>query len=142
MGVLEDAIREHLELKRKHGASDDELEEQEAEALGPARREFAAEAESEAVEEAPAPLDEVEAVEEPLLEEPLVEEPPPEEPPPEEPAPPVPQGDTQVHEQLHPEPEVPPARAEEEEEPDFQQEAPDDDRLWHEQRPPRDFDFD
>jgi hypothetical protein len=38
MGVLEDAIREHLDLKRKHGASDAELNEQEAEALGPARR--------------------------------------------------------------------------------------------------------
>ena len=39
MGVLEDAIREHLELKRRHGASDEELRRQEAEALGPARRE-------------------------------------------------------------------------------------------------------
>src|ERR687888_1806633 len=42
MGVLEDAIREHLELKRKHGASAEELEQQEAEALGPARRGFEA----------------------------------------------------------------------------------------------------
>jgi hypothetical protein len=40
MGVLEDAIREHLDLKRKHGASDEELNEQEAEALGPARRDL------------------------------------------------------------------------------------------------------
>lgn len=38
MGVLEDAIREHLDLKRKHGASDEELNRQEADALGPARR--------------------------------------------------------------------------------------------------------
>ena len=38
MGVLDDAIREHLELKRKHGASDDEIAQQEVEALGPARR--------------------------------------------------------------------------------------------------------
>ena len=38
MGVLEDAIREHLDLKRRHGASDEELNQQEAEALGPARR--------------------------------------------------------------------------------------------------------
>jgi hypothetical protein len=38
MGVLEDAIREHLDLKRLHGASDEELTQQEAEALGPARR--------------------------------------------------------------------------------------------------------
>ena len=40
MGVLEDAIREHLDLKRRHGASDEELNEQEAEALGPARRDL------------------------------------------------------------------------------------------------------
>src|SRR3954468_22837845 len=40
MGVLEDAIREHLELKRRHGASDEEVEQKELEALGPARREF------------------------------------------------------------------------------------------------------
>ena len=38
MGVLEEAIREHLDLKRKHGASDEELNQQEADALGPARR--------------------------------------------------------------------------------------------------------
>ena len=38
MGILDDAIREHLELKRRRGASDDELAKQEAEALGPARR--------------------------------------------------------------------------------------------------------
>ena len=41
MGILDDAIREHLELKRKHGAAEDELERQEEEALGPARREVA-----------------------------------------------------------------------------------------------------
>src|SRR5436190_18735062 len=39
MGLLEDAIREHLDLKRKHGASHDELLQEEADALGPARRE-------------------------------------------------------------------------------------------------------
>src|SRR5215208_1218923 len=38
MGILDDAIREHLELKRRRGATDDELARQEAEALGPARR--------------------------------------------------------------------------------------------------------
>lgn len=40
MGALEDAIREHLDLKRRHGASDEELTQQEAEALGPARRDL------------------------------------------------------------------------------------------------------
>src|SRR3954462_9255574 len=42
MGLLDDAIREHLELQRRHGASREELERQEQEALGPARQgEFA-----------------------------------------------------------------------------------------------------
>lgn len=39
MGILDDAIREHLELKRAHGAEEEEVLRQEAEALGPARRE-------------------------------------------------------------------------------------------------------
>ncbi len=34
MGILDDAIREHLDLKRKHGARDSELRELESEALG------------------------------------------------------------------------------------------------------------
>src|SRR4051812_2775112 len=41
MGVLDDAIREHLELKRRHGATEDEVQRQEEEALGPARRDVA-----------------------------------------------------------------------------------------------------
>jgi hypothetical protein len=40
MGVLDDAIREHLDLKRQRGASDAEISRAEAEALGPARRSF------------------------------------------------------------------------------------------------------
>ena len=39
MGILDDAIREHLELKRMHGASEEELRQQEVEALGSPRRE-------------------------------------------------------------------------------------------------------
>ncbi|MDQ4144754.1 MAG: hypothetical protein M3198_13620 [Actinomycetota bacterium] len=39
MGVLDEAIRDHLELKRRHGASEEEIARTEAEALGPARRE-------------------------------------------------------------------------------------------------------
>lgn len=39
MGQLSDAIREHLELKRQHGAAEEEISHQEAEALGPVRRE-------------------------------------------------------------------------------------------------------
>ena len=38
MGLLDDAIREHLELKRQHGADPDEVSRQEREALGAARR--------------------------------------------------------------------------------------------------------
>ena len=38
MGVLDDAIREHLDLKRRRGASDEEIARAEAEALTPARR--------------------------------------------------------------------------------------------------------
>ena len=57
MGILDDAIREHLELKRKHGVSEEELERQQDEALGPARREVAQQpdgAETSAEESAPA----------------------------------------------------------------------------------------
>ena len=38
MGVLDEAIREHLDLKRRRGASEDEIARAEAEALGPPRR--------------------------------------------------------------------------------------------------------
>ena len=38
MGILDEAIREHLELKRQHGAGDSELKQLEDEAFGPAER--------------------------------------------------------------------------------------------------------
>lgn len=38
MGILDEAIREHLELKRQHGAGDSELKELEDEAFGQAER--------------------------------------------------------------------------------------------------------
>ena len=38
MGLLDDAIREHLELKRRRGADPAEIERDEQEALGPVRR--------------------------------------------------------------------------------------------------------
>jgi hypothetical protein len=41
MGILDDAIREHLELKRAHGASEDDVRRQEAEVFGPPRQEAA-----------------------------------------------------------------------------------------------------
>jgi hypothetical protein len=42
MGILDEAIREHLELKRQHGAGDNELRELEDEAFGPPARPGAA----------------------------------------------------------------------------------------------------
>src|SRR4051795_13784242 len=42
MGLLDDAIREHLELKRRHGASEEEIVRAEHEALAPARRDSSA----------------------------------------------------------------------------------------------------
>jgi hypothetical protein len=38
MGILDDAIREHLELRRRHGAREDELQRIEDEAFGPPAR--------------------------------------------------------------------------------------------------------
>ncbi|MBV9820358.1 MAG: hypothetical protein JOZ07_18670 [Solirubrobacterales bacterium] len=38
MGLLDDAIREHLDLKRRHGADPAEVERAEREALGPVKR--------------------------------------------------------------------------------------------------------
>jgi hypothetical protein len=51
MGILDDAIREHLELKRSHGASEDEVRRQEAEVFGPVRSDVAAEPAAEAAAE-------------------------------------------------------------------------------------------
>jgi hypothetical protein len=223
MGVLDDAIRQHLDLKRQHGAPEEEVTRQETEALGPARREAAPEpaahdedaagefyddadaveetqliepgtddgdelfAEPPLVEEAaplvqeaapspgyaeeleaeePVPAVEPEVLEEPhpsppakIEGDPLVphEQPPPHEPPfREEPS--APAGDTppRGHEPLdqpteeHPPPPPPeggPAPEGEGEDvlegtPDFLEETPEHDRLWFEQKPPRDFDFD
>jgi hypothetical protein len=54
MGLLDDAIREHLELKRRHGADPDEVARQEREALGaPRRGEFAQPEGAAAVEDVP-----------------------------------------------------------------------------------------
>jgi hypothetical protein len=134
MGVLEDAIREHLDLKRRHGASDEELSHQEAEALGPARRDVP-EAENE-----PSADDTAHTAVVPV--EPGAAMEPPVEPAAVEPAPPV-----QEQSEPAPEPEAPPAPADqdtimyspgespEDPDPDFAGEAP-------EQKPPGDLDFD
>ena len=158
MGLLDDAIREHLELKRSRGADPQDVEREEQEALGPPLRgEFAATPESpEAAEglepvEPPAPI----AAAEPGLE--PVPEPEPE-----------PRGDLEgwldepaeaplqatteyVPDDVEAPPEVPQGedlleepRGEDvlEETPEFLQETPEHERLWFEQKPPRDFDLD
>ena len=53
MSILDDAIREHLELKRQHGADDSELKQLEDEAFGPAERPSAEQALPDAAAEAP-----------------------------------------------------------------------------------------
>jgi hypothetical protein len=53
MGILDDAIKEHLELKRQHGAGDSELKQLEDEAFGPPERPGAEEAAPDPFAEAP-----------------------------------------------------------------------------------------
>ncbi len=165
MGLLDDAIREHLELKRNRGADPSEVARQEEEALGDPRgpapdteadgdldEPFEADPEPD-----PAPGPDLEAAGllpgEPLPE--VAEEAPvphvAEEP--EDDAPWL-DDDALEGRPRAPEPEPPTAeqasaaRTPEEDEdvledtPDFLQDTPEHDRLWFEQRPPRDFDFD
>jgi hypothetical protein len=179
MGLLDDAIREHLDLKRKHGAGEDELNRQEVEALGPARRDFSADsaqateadaaepgeavaaaepAEPAATEPAgwlddepgAAPFDAVEAPAEPEVEPVRAQEPlPAPDPAPAAAPPPAPERresdtPTQGFPAVSRDDEPPPEGEEDvlEETPDFLQDTPEHDRLWFEQKPPRDFDFD
>ncbi|UGS33906.1 hypothetical protein [Capillimicrobium parvum] len=209
MGLLDDAIREHLELKRRSGADPSEVARQEREALGPARR--GPEPLEVPQQSAPAQEGADPALIDPQVDAPIHHEPDdvPEYVPPPEPsrpeaeperlaeAPPVepersaavpeeaevdweaPEAEAEAEAQPDPEPpprshtdqetvafdaadiqdaerrprrepleEPPPpfdaGRDEDvlEETPDFLQETPEHDRLWFEQRPPRDFDFD
>ena len=205
MGILDDAIRQHLELKRQHGAAEEELQRQEEEALGPARRDVApaepsagdGEVELEAPDEAAAAeaaseqetelFDTDAAAEQPdaaleELDDPAAgfDEPEsapsagpdipfePDEEPQREPEgvptpdalPPSPapfdadttfeelgERDEPEDEEAEPKDEAAgePDRDEPdvlEDTPDFLQETPEHDRLWFEQKPPRDFDFD
>jgi hypothetical protein len=209
MGLLDDAIREHLDLKRRRGADPAEVERAERDALGPVRRgpddhppplepmaatrdpdddwdEFA-----EAHEHAPGseldadedfePFDELEHDDEFESSPQAVTEAPP---PPPRPTAPEPLRFTDEHPPAPPEPdpyepstaeffeavpsaqehlspEPPVARRNQDEEPEpgepgepasdedvleetpeFLSDTPDHDRLWFEQKPPRDFDFD
>jgi hypothetical protein len=200
MGLLDDAIREHLELKRQHGAPDDEIVRAEQEALAPARRDATAagvplvqevpgediedvappppppppvddpvHADEYAGEPAPADLDEPEAPPRPVFAEPdpdAAPEPVFEQAPP--PGTPKPHGDPALGDHAEPvvspeepvddpEPEAPdrartsilddplaegdPDEDVLEETPEFLQDTPEHDKLWFEQKPPRDFDF-
>ena len=170
MGLLDDAIREHLELKRRSGADAGEVQRLEKEALGPARREAQpsqdevaepAEGDDEAAADepdayVPTPQDEeVERLvedEEPLYDDDLLGEPDDDEPaaeapqePPEQPSivdqPTVQFDVTALDEDEDDEGEVAGEHDELEETPEFLQETPEHDRLWFEQKPPRDFDF-
>jgi hypothetical protein len=217
MGLLDDAIREHLDLKRRRGADPSEIAREESEALGPVRREAPEEEEPEAAappepaaldepavayddEPAPAPV----LDDEPELD---LDRPRPSDPPtthdhiwaePEDESATPPHGDPLAHQatrefsatelgealgrhaepavapepELAPEPEPPLAREPEpappapapapyaeaaadddadddgpnpedelDQTPDFLQETPEHDRLWFEQKPPKDFDF-
>jgi hypothetical protein len=200
MGLLDDAIREHLDLKRRRGADPAEIERAEHEALGPVRRKggetLVEEVERELdtrTEPDQAGRDEYDAGVSAAYDEPdegiaadLADgEPGLDEPPPrlsfageeveedgEEDEGPL---DDDAHETrvmripdadpappAAPEPRMSDATAEYdvedalaaeqdggdddedvlEETPEFLQDTPDHDRLWFEQRPPRDFDFD
>jgi hypothetical protein len=170
MGLLDDAIREHLELKRQHGGDPSEIERQEREAFGPRQAQPAAAepAEAPGAVVAGAPEgDEPEAPPEALDDATRVMAPPPteaaqegeaeaeadaeahaDELPPEEVPADEAQADRTAREEdpwLADEPEPAPAEPEEdvlEETPEFLQETPEHDRLWFEQKPPRDFDWD
>ena len=201
MGLLDEAIKDHLELKRRHGADPGEVARLEHEALGPARREPAAadatvadepaheDADDDLDDEVPAderlegPVHHAEpgqseaeppAAENELREVPEFEPPPPPEhnepapaPEPDEPVASVDQPTRQFSLEELEDASTPPRRApaEPEEEsapphadvvpadeepdgddvleetPEFLQETPEHDRLWFEQKPPKDFDF-
>src|SRR3954463_16833525 len=158
MGLLDEAIREHLELKRRHGADPSEVERQEQEALGPARRGAARPVEAErdagaialgTLDEdderdaAPEPYDDGADEPEPSVPagEPEAPVAPPA-PPPEEPER-EPEAEAAADAEAIDEPVPPDAAGEDvlEETPEFLQETPEHDRLWFEQKPPRDFEF-
>jgi hypothetical protein len=168
MGLLDDAIREHLELKRRAGADAMDVARQEREALGGGgRSDPLAEPppEDEPYAEVPRPAgarpydgpydDEPEDDDD--YQEPHYAPPPPAVtplPPPPAPvqaAPPPPPRPVQPPPVRTPpagppteEYVIPAGEAEDvlEQTPDFLQETPEHDRLWFEQAPPQEFDFD
>lgn len=173
MGLLDDAIREHLELKRRHGADEAEIRRQEQEALSPVRSPAAEAAPQPGPAPEPEPAAEAAPPEPPTPGEvaavaPEVAEPPPAPRVQADPEPwldepdEVPAQEALDHPRHQPTTEFSPDEAAEatgetvpgvvqpdaepgddllEETPDFLQETPEHDRLWFEQKPPRDFDF-
>jgi hypothetical protein len=157
MGSLDDAIREHLDLKRQHGAPDEEVKRQEEEAFGRGRRPAPQEPPGDVPPaSADLPEHELEAAEPQSNGQPAEHaEPSTPEPEPFEP------DEVPAEESLEPEVSVRDARDEPagewdeaepgetersndplEETPDFLEGSPEEDRLWFEQRPPKDFDLD
>ena len=172
MGLLDDAIRQHLDLKRLHGADPSDVAKLEREAFGPpehaepaspaaapeadpvsAADHEAAQEEEAAYEEAELEAEEewAEAHPEPVADAPLpaLEE---EDVVIEHAAEPdATRGSVRLDPDAPAEPDAPAAPREAaapegghdelEETPEFLQETPEHDRLWFEQKPPRDFDF-
>jgi hypothetical protein len=161
MGTLDDAIREHLELKRRLGTPEEELQQKETEAFGPPGP--LPRAEPPSAEEEPAfqvqratPEDEAPAVEpdpwEPagseddlfeadeVLPQDALEPNGSYAPPPAagESGPEEPHEDPLDAWEEEPEPTEDVLR----ETPEFLEETPEHDRLWFEQKPPKDFDLD
>jgi len=192
MGLLDDAIRQHLELKRRHGADPSDVAKLEHEAFGPSARaepiatpepgaaatatDTAATAHEPVYDEEPAsdepeleteeerqlpgpvaaPMEAVAEPGEPVEPVAAEREPPAAEPEPLRPGgsirlddvgertldpPPVEEPDP-VEQEPDPQPDAEPGEHDElEETPEFLQETPEHDRLWFEQKPPRDFNF-
>jgi len=163
MGSLDDAIREHLELKRQRGASDDEVKRQEEEAFGRGRRPAAEPAPAQDDLDDPIAPDDLEGPDELEAAEPhsngqpaTADEPVSRiEPEPFEPDE-VPLAESlepeltvrDVREDLpakwdEPDPNAKPESSDPlQDTPDFLEGSPEEDRLWFEQRPPKDFDLD
>jgi hypothetical protein len=156
MGLLDDAIREHIELKRRRGADPSEVARQEQDALGPVSRERDIAVEDSEGEGTSAEL----VPEDHTLREDATAQAPPARGPdfadvgqetaeldmrtvlseesPGEHAEPL-EPDRSI---AAPNEGTDPVEDVLEETPDFLRETPEQERLWFEQQPPRDFDFD
>jgi hypothetical protein len=179
MGLLDDAIREHLDLKRGEGADPAEVERAEREALGPVRRNREGSADAALDDESATagladdhadeddyayengderPLEDDSSEDEPAFDEPALgvssfAEPAFDDEPSAAPPPRLAPGATgeettqyDVEKALTADDESDESDESDEdvleETPEFLQDTPDHDRLWFEQRPPKDFDFD